>query len=320
MEWPGSQTWQRDSDVPCVSLGPPGAFDDAHIFAPCVAFENGPFRMWCCGSRGTVEGRVFKVGLATSSDGIHFQKHPASPVLSFGDTRSILTPTLLRHADGSLCRQNGLLRMWFSSTDFPSGDGVHTLHETTSADGLVWSPPSGPSLHNIYAPTIIVQNSMYRMWYTDVATDPWCFRYAESGDGSRWNVAPKPVMVLNQPWEHGRLFYPTVLVAYGLHLMWYGSYSHRRGEEMRTALGFAVSKDGITWEKSPSNPVFGPDPAHEWESHFTTSQSVLRLGDGSLRIWYASRPKPPFTHKYFAIGTARCVPGTAPRMRQAEIG
>ena len=26
--------------------------------------------------------------------------------------------------------------------------------------------------------------------------------------------------------------------------------------------------------------------------------------DGSLRIWYASRPAPPFVHKYYAIGTA----------------
>jgi len=320
VDWLSPQVWRRDSDVPCVSLGPPGAFDDAHIFAPCVAFEDGLFRMWYCGSRGTVEGRVFRMGFATSFDGVNFTKHPASPVLSFGDTRSILTPTLLRHPGGSLCREDGCLRMWFSSTDFPAGDGVHTLHETTGVDGLTWSPPSRPLLHNLYAPTIIKQDSVYRMWYTDVVADPWCFRYAESGDGTRWDVVPQPVMVLDQPWEHGRLFYPTVLVADGLHLMWYGSYSHRKGEETRTALGFAVSKDGITWEKSPSNPVFGPDPAHAWESNFTTSQSVLWLPDRSLRIWYASRPKPPFTHKYFAIGTARCIPGTAGRMRRPEAG
>ena len=30
----------------------------------------------------------------------------------------------------------------------------------------------------------------------------------------------------------------------------------------------------------------------------------LALPDGSWRIWYASRPAPPFDHKYFAIGTA----------------
>ncbi|MBM4049587.1 MAG: hypothetical protein FJ279_31210 [Planctomycetes bacterium] len=55
--------------------------------------------------------------------------------------------------------------------------------------------------------------------------------------------------------------------------------------------------------------VFGPEPSRAWESHYTTSQSVLRLPDGSWRLWYASRPKPPFDHKYFAIGTARWAVG-----------
>jgi hypothetical protein len=30
----------------------------------------------------------------------------------------------------------------------------------------------------------------------------------------------------------------------------------------------------------------------------------MRLPDGSLRMWYASRKKPPFLNKYFAINTA----------------
>jgi hypothetical protein len=87
--------------------------------------------------------------------------------------------------------------------------------------------------------------------------------------------------------------------------MWYGSYSNSPGDEVTTALGFAFSRDGMHWEKNPHNPVFGPDPSRSWESHYTTSQTVLPLPDGSWRIWYATRPKPPFVHKYFAIGTAR---------------
>ena len=87
--------------------------------------------------------------------------------------------------------------------------------------------------------------------------------------------------------------------------MWYGSYSSSAPVEMRTALGFAVSEDGIRWRKPPDNPVFGPDESRDWESHYTTSQSVMRLPDSSWRIWYAARQKPPFVHKYFAIGTAR---------------
>lgn len=87
--------------------------------------------------------------------------------------------------------------------------------------------------------------------------------------------------------------------------MWYGSYSQHGSEEMKTAIGCAYSADGLRWQKDPDNPVFAPDPSRAWESHYTTSQSILHLDDGSLRIWYASRPAPPFVHKYYAIGTAR---------------
>lgn len=304
--WLSPQHWQRNGDQPCIALGEEGAFDDTHIFAPCVVLEDGCYSLWYCGSQGSVSGRVFALGLATSSDGVRFARHPASPVFTFGDgTRSILTPALLRNPDGSVRRKNGRLRLWFSSCDFPSGNKLHTLHETTSGDGLSWEPPSEAQLEDVYAPTLIEEADTYRMWYTDVRSEPWCFRYAESRDGRRWDVESKPVLQLDQAWEHQRLFYPTVLKADDVYLMWYGSYSHRKGEEMKTSLGLAVSIDGMRWQKNPDNPIFGPDGSHPWESHYTTSQSLLRLPDGSWRIWYASRPKPPFEHKYFAIGTAQ---------------
>ena len=75
MNWLGPQEWRRDSDSPCISLAPPGAFDDAHILAPCVLYENNTFSMWYIGSGGSVEERVYSLGLATSEDGINFTKH-----------------------------------------------------------------------------------------------------------------------------------------------------------------------------------------------------------------------------------------------------
>ncbi len=299
-----AQAWQRDESS-CIGLGEAGAFDDMHLFAPCVAYENGTYSLWYSGSQNTVADRVFTLGLATSNDGIHFAKHDRTPVCGFTGGRSILTPTLLRHADGSLCREEGRLCLWFSSCDFPSGNTRHTLHQTTSADGITWDTPSNEQLENAYAPTIIKEDGRYKLWFTDVGQEPWCMRYAESGDGKTWQVTPEPVLVVDQPWERHNLFYPTVVKIAGQYWMWYGSYSQHGGEEMRTALGCAYSDDGLQWQKDPQNPVFGPDESRDWESHYTTSQSVLRLDDGSLRIWYASRPAPPFEHKYFAIGTAR---------------
>ena len=262
------------------------------------------YSLWYCGSRGTVLDRVFRLGLATSDDGRSFQRHPASPVLKFNDDRhSLLTPTLLTDVAGRPRREAGQLRMWFSSTDFHDKTQLHTLHDSTSADGIHWAPPSAPLLSGVYAPTVLKSGDTYRLWYTDVSKSPWVIRYAESRDGSAWQVEPQAVLKVDQAWELSRLFYPTVREVDGVLLMWYGSYWQGQGAQ-KTALGFAVSRDGRNWTKSPHNPVLRPVAERPWESHYVTSQSVLQLDDGSWRIWYASRTKPPFTHKYFAIGTA----------------
>ena len=301
--WFRPQKWQRDTDGPILSLGKKGQFDDTHIFAPAVIFEKDQYSLWYCGSRDTVKERVFRLGLSISKDGRQFTRFKGNPVFSFADgKRSVLTPTFLRSADGHVMRENGKLRMWFSATDFKDKSGLHTLHQSVSRDGIHWEKPSPAQLRHVYAPTIIKDGKIYKMWYTDVSRNPWAFRYATSSDGQTWKVSEKPVMQLNQKWERGRLFYPTVLKVDDVYLMWYGSYWAERPNT--TALGFAVSLDGKRWHKHPGNPVFRPDPKRSWESHYVTSQSVIRLKDGSFRIWYASRKRPPFINKYFAINTA----------------
>ena len=146
-------------------------------------------------------------------------------------------------------------------------------------------------------------NRLYQMWFTDVSRDPWISRKAESADGKRWSVLQEPVLEIDQAWESRRLFYPTVVKIDGAYLMWYGSYWSEHPNT--TALGFAVSLDGIRWCKHPENPVFRPDPRRPWESHYVTSQSIMQRPDGSFRMWYASRKEPPFVNKYFAINTAK---------------
>jgi predicted GH43/DUF377 family glycosyl hydrolase/poly(3-hydroxybutyrate) depolymerase len=298
-----NQDWERDTNGPIISLGAKGQFDDRHIFAPMVALENESFQLWHCGSTNDVDNRVFQLGLSTSGDGRMFTPHLENPVYQFGDgIKSVLTPTLLRHPNGTTLREDGNLRIWFSATSFKDESGLHTLHEATSEDGVNWSQPSPVLLNNVYAPTVIKIGRFYQMWYTDPSGPAWFFRHAFSEDGTNWRVTPEPILEIDQGWEKNRLFYPTVIKNGGTYLMWYGSYWSDR--DNTTAIGFAASIDGLKWYKHPGNPVITPDPSRPWESHYTTSQSIMQLPDGSLRIWYASRKKPPFVNKYFAINTA----------------
>lgn len=302
-KWLLPQLWKRDTDGPIIELGKTGSFDDTHLFAPCVARLDDGYHLWYSGSQGTVAERVFDLGLATSTNGRDFTKHPRNPVFHFGDRKhSILTATLLRLPDGSVLREDGKLRMWFSSTYFSGGTGHHALYETFSLDGVAWEAPSEALLDGVYAPTILKEGNEYRMWYTDVSGPVWVIRLATSTDGRRWIVHPDPLLKPEADWERSRLFYPAVLKADGVYLMWYGSYWSERPNT--TAIGMAASLDGHRWFRNPHNPVLRPDPQRPWESHYTTSQSVLRNQDGSFRVWYASRKKPPFVNKYFALNTA----------------
>jgi hypothetical protein len=317
--WFVPQNWQRDTDGPIVSLGEAGQFDDMHIFAPAVAEENGRFSLWYSGSRGTPGNRVFRLGLATSSDGKQFEKYADNPVLQFADAaHSVLTPALLRHSDGSVLRENGKLRMWFAAATLGKG-GLHTLHESSSSDGIHWDEPSPTLLENVYCPTVLKTDGGYEMWFSDVSRRPWVIRHATSADGGRWTVDKRPAIVLSQDWEAEVLVYPTVLKADGVYLMWYGSYDRAVRRET-TAIGFAASVDGKHWHKHPQNPVLRPDPARLWESNYVGSGCVMRLPDGSFRYWYASRKQPPFLNLYFAINTARRVgPGDSQPVRPLRL-
>jgi hypothetical protein len=303
--WLGPQNWIKDTQGPILSLGSAGQFDDTHIFAPAVTQdESGQYLMWYPGSQGKPGSRWFRVGLATSRDGKEFQKSPSNPVLGFEEEwRSVLTPTVLRNPDGSLLREDGKIRLFFSSARLGKS-GLHTLHESRSVDGVKWDQPSEALLQNAYASSVLKTEKGYEMWYTDVIRRPWLIRHAISTDGHDWKVDERPAVQLGQPWEAEVVLYPAVVKIDGVYLMWYGSYDNAIRRET-TAIGFAASADGINWHKHPGNPVLRPDMGREWESNYVGSGSVMRLPDGSFRYWYASRKKPPFENLYFAINTAR---------------
>lgn len=301
----GPQQWVKDTEGPVLSLGAPGEFDDTHIFAPgVVQDEAGQYLMFYPGSQGTPGNRWFRLGLATSRDGRSFQKSPANPVLGFDEEwRSILTPAVLRNADGTLLREDGKIRLFFSSARLGKS-GLHTLHESRSVDGVKWDKPSPPLLENAYATSVLKTDKGYEMWYTDVVRRPWLIRHAVSTDGRTWKVDERPAVQLSQPWEGEVVLYPAVVKSGDVYLMWYGSYDNAIHRET-TAIGFAASVDGVNWHKHPQNPVLRPDMGREWESNYVGSGSVVRLADGSFRYWYASRKAPPFNNLYFAINTAR---------------
>lgn len=269
----------------------------AFVAAPCPGDEKVPLelRRWLTAQK--------------------WQRDTNGPIVSLGkrgdvDDTHIFAPAVAREKDQFM--------LWYCGSRGTVIERVFRLGLATSDDGKVFQKHrAGPVLdlgdnrRSVLTPTLLRtpdgtplrEHGKLRMWFTDVTRDPWVIRHATSLDGRRWRVTAEPVLELEQSWELRRLFYPTVLKIDGAYVMWYGNYWSARPST--TALGCAVSLDGMEWYLHPDNPILRPDPGRPWESNYVTSQSVARLADGSYRIWYASRKKPPFVNKYFAINTAR---------------
>jgi predicted GH43/DUF377 family glycosyl hydrolase len=255
-----------------------------------VVREGGRYHMWFSGS-DLKSNDHHKIGYAKSTDGISWDRL-RDPVLVPPDPMGYYTtPAILRDARGELLKEDGKLRMWFTGKPF-SPD----LYMATSFDGIDWDMHSTePIARDVYCPTVIYDEGVYRMWYTRATSEPFVIMHATSEDGIDWDLERKTVMTSTEPWEHKNMLYPFVLRRKEYE-MYYTSFGYRICE-----LALATSEDGISWSKGDA-PILSPDPNSAWDSIYCSNASILPDPDGGDRMYYASRID--MEHKYYAIGLA----------------
>jgi hypothetical protein len=85
----------------------PGAWDD-QILEQAVTYANGQYWLWYSGFSGPLQSSTsISIGLATSSDGVHWTRYAGNPVIrpgpagSWNDLR-VLAPDVIVEPDGSL--------------------------------------------------------------------------------------------------------------------------------------------------------------------------------------------------------------------------
>lgn len=78
-------SWIRHPE-PVLSKGSSSDWDGKWVESPCVIKENGVYRMWYSGVSNSGH---FGIGLATSTDGVHWEKYAGNPVLSHGGSTDI---------------------------------------------------------------------------------------------------------------------------------------------------------------------------------------------------------------------------------------
>lgn len=162
---PDGISWTKYGTNPVMQPGPPGAWDDLQVLPGTVIFDGSIYKMWYAGNR---QLPLYRIGYATSPDGITWQKHP-NPVLTPGnpgewDDFFVYTPEVVFH--------EGTYHMWYlgRSQTTPGRIGY-----ATSQDGINWvkdpdnpvltpGPPGSWESNNVAHPRVIIADTI-RMWY-----------------------------------------------------------------------------------------------------------------------------------------------------------
>jgi sucrose-6-phosphate hydrolase SacC (GH32 family) len=295
--------WKKSSENPVLSLSPSGKFDSQNIFAPAIVKHDGTYYLYYSGGpSGPKTGEEFinyQLGLATSTDGVHFTK-TGEPLMPLGKRDNFhATPTLLRDAHGDLLLDaDGRWHLFYN------GNRADDVEHATSRDGKNWTKdPKGPVFRRAYAPNVLKFSDEYRVYHVHKPTKGnWEIHLAT---GPNLNAlrphSQNPMLIVSQAWEAQHLVYPYVLREGDTWVMFYAAYWKSPSGGQKTAIGTATSPDGVHWTKYSGNPVLTPISNSPHESVYNSSQAVLR--DGNLyRIFYASRIDT--AHKYFAINLA----------------
>jgi|GEM_PF-1423967 len=178
-----------------LDVGGTGDWDDADVFSPYVIKDGDEYMMWYSGNDGTNN----RIGLATSSDGINWNKYSGNNcggtsgsgcVFDLGsgfDSTWVYTPSVLK--DGST------YRMWYGGRD---GSNIE-IGYATSTDGINWTRQnSGNAVLSqgaagswddldVSYPRVIKEGTIYKMWFEgEQSAANWRIGYATSSDGINW--------------------------------------------------------------------------------------------------------------------------------------
>ncbi len=211
----GGLSWQRENGGwPVLDVGPPGAWDSHWLDTPEVVRDGGLYRLYYYGATSN-DSAGAAIGLATSTDGLHFERVGTEPVLWPGpegnwDERWVESPAVLRLPGA------GSYLMWYTGVD--AGWRVR-VGLATSPDGIVWTKdPHNPVLDLgpagtwedawVGVPGVIRWRTGFLMVYSGVsaadladgAADHIGVGLAFSADGIVWRrFSGNPVLTTTSP-------------------------------------------------------------------------------------------------------------------------
>ncbi|MFT5467052.1 MAG: sulfatase activating formylglycine-generating enzyme [Verrucomicrobiales bacterium] len=262
---------------PVLDIGKPGEWDADRTGCFSITQIDGRLHLYYMGSGGD---QPWRIGLATSGNGVNWRRSPANPVLPEGksgnwDDRQVSMPAVYN--------DNGKLRMWYSGAGKGGGFGL-----ATSPDGVTWERHGGsPVLRGTGGsmdPCVRRFGDQFVMWYCGKLGDSYRILRATSPDGIQWTKDPEAVLPLGEKGDFDEVSQagPVVLkVGETFYLF------HLGGSSKGWKMGLASSPDGVTWTKSAANPVLDAGAEDAWDGGSILSHDILFM-DGAFHVWYAA--------------------------------
>lgn len=211
--------WTKYSGNPVLDLGTLGSWDGDSISDASVINENGQYKMWYTGQQygATSVDDVFKIGYATSPDGIHWTKYSENPVLTPGslgswDDRRVWRPSVISTGSGYVMYYRGAAIEGGQAKAgvATSSDGIHwtkTTVLTMSAGSSGWDAYSR-QVKALNIGSVMKSGDTYIMSYSSIKTQnsPAQIGLASSQDGTNWTPYPdNPVITYGTSggWDSG---------------------------------------------------------------------------------------------------------------------
>lgn len=234
------------SEIPVLSFGDRGAFDDSGASIGCLVSAGGRTHLYYLGwNLGVTVPFRNSIGLATreSSNGL-FRKISSAPIMDRND----VDPLSLSYP--WIIREELAWKMWYGST-LRWGEGFndmeHVIKYAESTDGIHWHRKglvginvASPHEMAISRPFVLLEDSRYKMWYS-YRNGTYRIGYAESEDGIHWHRldAKAGIDVSESGWDSEMIEYPFVFDHKGQRYMLYNGNGFGR-----TGFGIAVLDQG----------------------------------------------------------------------------
>lgn len=142
--------------------------------------------------------------------------------------------------------------------------------------------PDGSDGTKTYAPFVMFENGIFKMWYHGVSGLIFKIYYAESTDGIHWDKVIKDP-VISPLSDQGEIAAAEPMVLHGSngYQMWFNAFGPNYVYKMR----YATSSDGIHWNVRPDPVLEGVYGS--WDAIGITHPSVYYDGI-TYHLWYSS--------------------------------